>query len=275
MPTGSRSILSRVYELIDEELPEITHIGEAPHYKHKEACLKHLRSRPVGFNANTLIEKLYARIEEDRRTRRLRLSPSQENWRWKCCKGYTTKSAEVKRERDMIDAHCKSLTEGQIPRWANQIPVASGLLDSFADKRLAVDLAHRCEVPEHRSDICYALIELKIKSNTPLYAMFEILLYGLLFVFSRSNRKDLRYDIVRQPLLGVDRLHLRVLAPPSYYKPYKLDWLELDLNRAVSGFAHKKADMEMDFSCWACGSERPSDWLRYWELKERAKWAGP
>ena len=280
MPTDSQNILSGACDLIDEALPDTQTIGKAPHYKHKDACLK-LKSRPEGFNADALIKRLYRRIEENWRTRRLQRNPSQENWRWKCCTEYKTKSLEVNREREMIKAHLESLKEGQLPRWANQIPVASGLLGSFSDKRRAVDLAHRCEVPEHHSDTCYALIELKIKSNTPLYAAFEILLYGLLFVFSRCNREVLKYDIVRQPLLWADRLHLRVLAPPGYYdkRSYKLDWLEKDLNKAISRFARRKAGVEMDFSFWECCDELPpatrdvpSAWLRYWELGKNVKW---
>jgi len=153
---------------------------------------------------------------------------------------------------------------GTIAAWANQIPVASGLLGPHADKRRAVDLAHRCQ--SHRSQRCYVLIELKERSDTPLYAAFEILRYGLLYVFSRRRIKDLQYDATEQPLLRAERIHLRVLAPHEYYKCCKLDWLEKDLSQAIGCLACKKADVGMDFSFWQCELGLPEcDWLKYWE----------
>ena len=171
---------------------------------------------------------------------------------------YKTKDKEIVREREMI----KSLKSGERGRWANQIPVASGVMGPDKDKTMAIDLAHRCQGHRHKRG--YTLIELKIESNTPLYAAFEILLYGRLLTFSRSGK--LRYGIVGRPILVADYIHLRVLAPLEYYHSYKLDWLERDLSRSIGRFARKKADVGMDFSFWQCKPGLPyRDWLKYWK----------
>ena len=113
------------------------------------------------------------------------------------------------------------------------------------------------QCPEHAGRACYALIELKTESDTPLYAAFEILLYGLIYLFSRCHMRELGYDMKDQRLLGADSIHLRVLASDQFYKEGpSLGWLERDLNDAIRWFAKtKRNDLVMDFSF------RASPWL--------------
>ncbi|HEX9871746.1 MAG TPA: hypothetical protein VGC99_24730 [Candidatus Tectomicrobia bacterium] len=256
------SILAGAGRIIDDELRVISKGTREPYYQNMDACKKCVK--PDGFHASRLISNLYKCIEQNRKGHRRCVPPSKQNWRWTSHVAHTTKSKEVERERWMIEAHLNTLRKGDAPRWANQIPVASGLLNPSADKRMAIDLAHRCEAPEHKGETCYALVELKldVKSGTPLHAAFEILQYGLLFVFSRSKRRSFEYDGVRQPLLTADRIHLRVLAPVEYYRCCKLDWLERELSQAIGRFARKEADVGMDFSFWQC---KQGDWLKYWK----------
>jgi hypothetical protein len=88
---------------------------------------------------------------------------SHENWRWPRLQpqiaAHNT-SPEVVLER-AIAAAC-----GRTGRtdWANQVPVASGLIVGAADRRRAIDLVHK------RGERHFELIELKIASDTPLYA---------------------------------------------------------------------------------------------------------
>ncbi len=59
-------------------------------------------------------------------------------------------------------------------------------------------------------------IELKIdeKSGGPLSAAMEILLYGLIFVFSRENIKDLGYDLKKE-MFAVKCVELQCLPLPA------------------------------------------------------------
>jgi hypothetical protein len=81
----------------------------------------------------------------------------------------------------------------------------------------------------------WEFIELKVNSDTPLYAAMEILQYGLLFLFSRHHQQELQYDTSKE-LLQATQIHLKVLAPSRYYTsnragaPYQLQWLEESLN---------------------------------------------
>jgi hypothetical protein len=144
---------------------------------------------------------------------------SQENWRWQRLQpqiaAHNT-SPEVVLER-AIAAAC-----GRTGRtdWANQVPVASGLIAGAADRRRAIDLAHQC------GERHFELIELKIASDTPLYAAVEIIGYGCIWLLARAYPPSLKSAI-----LEAEHVDLRVLAPVDYYTRYDLTELEVALDR--------------------------------------------
>lgn len=101
---------------------------------------------------------------------------SSENWREEePQKVNNGNSKEVGLERELI-RRCP-------PGWWNQMPIASGLVHSDKDRRRAVDLVH-C----HGGGV-YDFVELKVDSNTPLFALMEILLYGLVYLVLRKERE--------------------------------------------------------------------------------------
>lgn len=132
--------------------------------------------------------------------------PSSENWRHerKTAISDINRSPEVVLERAIVT----SAELGDLPEWYNQIPVASGLVNSRSDKRAALDLARV-------SDNSVDLIELKWASDTPLYALFEVLRYGLALLLCRENAKTFGY--CGRPLVEASALNLVVLAPAAYY----------------------------------------------------------
>jgi len=153
---------------------------------------------------------------------------SQENWRWQRLQPQIAahnKSREVVLER-AIAAAC--LRRGRAD-WANQVPVASGLIDGAADGRRAIDLVHR------HGERHFELIELKIASDTPLYAAVEIIGYGCLWLLARSNPPS-----QGSAILDADHIDLSVLAPLAYYARYDLTELEaaLDLRCVALGQAN-------------------------------------
>jgi hypothetical protein len=144
---------------------------------------------------------------------------SKENWRWQRLQpqiAVHNASAEVVLER-RIAAPCARTGRTD---WANQIPVASGLIAGAADGRRAIDLVHRS------GERHFEAIELKIASDTPLYAAVEIISYGCIWLFARANPPSLKSAI-----LEADRIDLRVLAPVNYYACYDLTELEAAVDR--------------------------------------------
>jgi len=112
--------------------------------------------------------------------------------------------------------------------WVNQIPTSSGLIDGTANKHCNIDLGHIT------SEGKYELIELKVNSDFPLSAAFELLKYATVYLFSRKFAEQLGYSREEKPLLFCDRVHLIVLAPYQYYSGYNVRWLESEFNRALA-----------------------------------------
>jgi hypothetical protein len=139
---------------------------------------------------------------------------SSENWRWPRPQtqiATDNRSPEVMLERAIAAVAHRA---GSVA-WANQVPVASGLVGKNADRRRAIDLVHRCA--PHR----FEFIELKIHSDTPFYAAIEIIGYGCLWLLTRAN-------LATRPsaILEATHVDLKVLAPSPYYASYELSGLE-------------------------------------------------
>lgn len=149
----------------------------------------------------------------------MRLGSSQ-NWRWE---KKPKISLENRSKEKQIE---KAIVSERGDEWVNQVPTASGLMTSTNEQHCNVDLAHRI------SNGVFELIELKYGSNTPVFAAFEILKYGLLYVFSRTHADELGYGADRE-MLHANQIALCVLAPYSYYSDYRVDWLEKDLASAL------------------------------------------
>ena len=91
----------------------------------------------------------------------------------------------------------------------------------------------------------YEFIELKYESDTPLFAAFEIVKYGLLYVFSRHYAEQLGYSGVSKEILGARMVHLKVVAPFNYYTYFPTGWLQKEI---IHGLSHLPLDgYRMDF----------------------------
>ena len=117
-------------------------------------------------------------------------------------------------------------------RLVNQVPIISGIAGSSAYKRRAVDLV-RC-LP----DGGFEFVELKVASDTPLYAAIEVLIYGLLWLLSRESRMQLGYR--SNPILDAPALQLSTLAPAAFYRGLPIFGLAtaIDYGIALLGRKH-------------------------------------
>lgn len=234
------SILKGVGHIIDEALGlKNCGIGKEPHYKQKTSCQKLSVLAPRTFDATALIKKIYDKVEYNW-NERANYKPSTENWRFELRTNIDENNGdpEIKLERAMVSTQSQPHSN-----WANQVPTSSGFVGPRADKHRNIDLIHRCE------DGVYEFIELKVNSDTPLYAAMEILQNAVLYIFSRENERKMEWGSAKQkPLRDATVIHLRVLAPFSYYEGYNFDWLEVNICNGLKAFlAGRTPKPQMDF----------------------------
>jgi hypothetical protein len=231
-------IFEGIDDLIDRSL-RVTQIGTtAPHYRHKATALS-LTSKPYSFDAFVLFDNIVKRMHKnwsaahDLNPR----SPSEENWRWEKKPDISENNESNEKLWEKAIAICCG------EEWVNQVPTASGLLDGSSEKHCNIDLVHRI-APEE-----FEFIELKYASDTPLFAAFEILKYGLLYVFSRRYAEQLGYSGVSKEILGARLVHLRVVAPYEYYGyfPRKPDWFQKEINGGLNCLALDGYRMDFGF----------------------------
>jgi hypothetical protein len=219
-------------------------------FDNKSLCIEFAKRGPkIEFKALKLAENLYRCISANWNKRVRQKVLSGANWDLRRAGSKRTTQQEVQIERRIIDEFS---TE-----WYNQLPTASGLVCPYERKR-SIDLVRK------RGELDYELIELKYKSNHPLFAAKEILLYGMLYLHARLELKD-KYSIKQLPILSAQSIRLRVLAPSDFYtfpkrggqrNPYNLAWFEKELNSGIAEFAKQNAQnapdspqqpLEMDF----------------------------
>jgi len=168
--------------------------------KHKIAAIQMSRSSlPIG-NGAALVGELMSAMEGPEWSQPVSLSNG--NWVWRDAQSVpTTSSPEVRLEREVI-------AQGGLDDWTYQMSTASGLHGPTSGRRRAIDLVHR------PGDGHYEFIELKVNSDQPLYAAFEILGYGLAYLHARRNgqRGAGRHDV-----MNARRIDLVILGPNEWY----------------------------------------------------------
>ena len=133
---------------------------------------------------------------------------SKENWRTHSPHteyAANNTSPETLLERGLV----KACVDAGRKDWWNQVPIASGLVSSTAGRRRAIDLVHeRC---------CHAFdfVELKVESDSPIYAAIEVMQYGIVWLLTRQAKVALGYTA--GTLLDGDEANLSVLAPTDFY----------------------------------------------------------
>jgi len=179
-------------------------------------------------------------------------SGSQKNWRFTLVPDFDEElndriETQVEKRIAQIAEAGKLLATRE---WANQIPVASGLLNKDSDKSAHVDLGHQV-----RTD-AYEMTELKMleRSGHALSAAMQATRYASLYLFSRLHRKELGYLIRGNRWLDAGYIGVRVLAPVDYYSTIPdlrrvLLWLEGWLTDGYMGFidSHRMSGLTMDF----------------------------
>ena len=231
-------ILHGTYPIIDKFF-SIGRVGKStPHYQHKTSCQKLSDEPRLDIDRYDLVHQLFDRITANWRNaqRSKPRSPSGENWRFKPRKCYVSKSPEVQLEREIV----KTSSD-----WVNQVPTSSGLVSPYDDRVRNIDLVAEVKPCE------FEFVELKVASNTPLFAAMEILGYGVIYLVSRCHIAEMGYDEKHKgwSILRAYDIHLKVLAPQKFYANYELGWLESLINDGLEQFLgmHSEIPLRMDF----------------------------
>jgi hypothetical protein len=220
-----------LFACVDEEICKVLGLAERKQLEHRRTYKK-IKSVQATMIVD-LVRRLYERVSNNLGER----EPSKMNWilRRRTSVRETNLSIEVVLERAVV-----LLAEHKhLAGWYNQMPVASGLIDGRSHKRAAVDLAR---IAKDRLD----LYELKWKSNTPLYAAFEILRYGLAYLLCRASKAKFKYD--HHCTMKVNALGLNVLAPDEFYEGGNLLWLQEGLDTGIRRVAQEQLGCEFQAS---------------------------
>ena len=151
--------------------------------------------------------------------------PSVTNWVLRVAPDYTyepTKHFEKQLQKQI--AIC---LENQ--GWGNDVPTASGLLDSQG-RHINVDLAHQIEDG-------FEFVELKLDADDPFKAACQIARYGAIHMLYRVD-PELRMRFSQNTMILAKRIVLEVLAPLGYYSYSDVDLstLERQLNAQLTAF---------------------------------------
>lgn len=169
------------------------------------------------------------------------------NWVWReVTPKAAPKNIEVGVERQVAEI-------GGADEWTCQMSTWSGVIGPRTNRRCAIDLVQRIG-PD-----AYRFIELKVGSDTPLYALFELLFYVLTYLHARRHGfgGSGRHDVMR-----AKHLELTVLAPEDWYgfrrrgraHPHTFDhiWLVDSISAALAGLAHPLTiQIRFDRFVWA------------------------
>lgn len=239
------SILTGVNEIIDKLLFTNDQFKDF-RYKHKRSCNKLSKNPPNDFDGSALINSLHECIENNLKMRPNR-KVSVENWKLRPITDNQAFKTSEHNTSDEITLE-RAIVEKWPTKWTYQMPVASGIFSSTSDKRRAVDLVHSNENGN------FEFVELKITSDTPLYAAMEILGYGLVYLVSRrDSANNLEYNDETLPVLKAEKITLCVLAPEKYYEKCNLRWLEIAINDGLKNIV--KDDFDLSFRFEKFGTE--------------------
>lgn len=239
---NAANLFAGVDHLINDQL------GLTEHYRTETANRSLCTGGHNHFDGGDFIELLFTLLQRNWAHALSTLpagAASRENFRWhypQTALAAHNSSREVTLEREFIRA-CQRA--GRLD-WSNQVPVVSGIAGSHAYKRQAIDLVQQLR------DGSFEFVELKVDSDTPLYAAMEVVRYGLLWLLTRAAKTELGYG--SNVILDAPALRLTTLAPLKFYANRTPPHLAVQLDQGFSKLArHHGVDMHF------CQMEFPHD----------------
>ncbi len=209
--------------------------------RHWSAVQRLNENSSTAIDRQAIVDRLFERVEANwaRCMSALSRPPSTQNWRWwdpKVEIAPENRSPEVTLEREIVRA-ARALGRRD---WSNQVPIASGIVVGGGDRRRAIDLVHQ------RAPKDFDFVELKIGSDTPIFAAVEILQYGFVWLLSRRDQDVLGYR--GRTLIEASDVQLSVLAPSAYYRGVDLTWLAADLSHGLALLGERHGSVRLGFT---------------------------
>jgi len=221
----------------DRLICDALHIEDRKHLKRKSEKLEPL-SDETAFR---LVQRLYDQLDDNFPGRAQ--SPSEELWRRTPATDICNRNEH--RETLLEKAVAILADQGHMPGWSNQCPVATGIADPHADGKRSVDLVHLC-------GRVLRLVELKWRSDTLPFALFEVLEYGLAYLLARLHKRQLRLEA--RPVMqdSVHHVRLEVVAPREFFRDASRHRdLFSRMHGALAGFAKTQTMGEWSMSLHA------------------------
>ncbi len=222
--------------IFDSYWDEVKHLlGGKPS---KSMAISLNENPPAQFNGAAIVGRLYNSLACDG----WRIS-SGKNWEWRTeAPAYLTSSPEVALEREIVAADIAN-------QWTCQMSTASGIQGPHLNKRRAIDLV-RQSAPDQ-----YIFVELKVDSDNPLYAAFEILSYALAYQYARQYNWQ---GTGSNNVMHAQAINLVVLGPSKWYEykkrgalakrhKFKLDWLTKELCDGLNSSANGAPQIRFSF----------------------------
>ena len=193
---------------------------------------------PAQFDGVSVVNTLYKSLACDGWK-----TSTGTNWMWRTEESdYQTSSPEVALEREIVASDEKN-------QWTFQMSTASGIQGGYFHKRRSIDLVKRT-APSR-----YAFVELKVGSNNPLSAAFEILSYALAYVHARRHNWQ---GIGSYNVMQAQVIHLIVLGTSEWYRykkrgahaqqhKFNFDWLGNALENGLNSLTDRSPQLCFSF----------------------------
>ena len=170
------------------------------------------------------------------------------NWVWR---EKHTKPSRKNDSQEVLLEHKIIELGGQ--RWTRQVSTASGVDTGPDGKRTRSNRRRSIDLVYDQGDGGFSFVELKVGSDSPIYALFEILGYGLAYWHSRQEKSNHHPDASR--LMQAKKIDLVVLGPTSWYQdtPHDIATLAEQLNRGLAELT------QGEFPIRICHTDYPLD----------------
>lgn len=181
------------------------------------------------------------------------------NWIWR--EKHSKPSANNVSQEVLLE---HKIVESGDQRWTRQISTASGVDKEKDGKRTRANRRRSIDLVYDQGKGVFSFVELKVGSDSPIYALFEILGYGLAYWHSRQEKVNHHPDASR--LMQAEKIDLVVLGPESWYRDTSPGMATLveQLNHGLAVLTRNKLPMRL-----CCAKYRLDD------LKNAVIAAGP